>query len=702
HYGSPYQGLFVISVADESDFAKALHRTLKSRPGVAFINLRGATEEVIREFLMKPEVVQRFIESSGGVPENLPDLLEIIPAKVEHLYLRRFERLDDEEQRLLGVLAAFGKPVSPELLLRVVDKPPSSMLSGLFDRRMVTKRVHRGQLMVDFPTEDNRQLVYARVDEKVRRSLHGRIAALFEERMSYGEQTDVVELARHYLRSDDKSRAAEYCLLAAERLHISFAYEQAIELLDRAFPHIQGAEERCEVLERLIDLRACQSEHKKALYYCGLLKKETPEEQRGPLYRRVSEMLLELGAYRTASKLLEQAKELLEALPESQDRLDELVRVEAVNAEALYGRGKYDQVLEVCARALKKIASSPAADAQRQVLRLTNTMGKVHLFQEDFDRATEAFRSNLRRAEQNHWSTEMVRARFNLGAIALRQRDYSEAEEIFQECLLQGPGSQNPITKAFCLMNLGVLYHKTHRYENALDSYLHGLATFKKSGNDLQFAVVALNLGDLYLTIGDLIRARALVENSLALSQANDLGFFKGWASHVMSGIARGERRYAEAEKFAGEAETVLERLGSLTWLRRARVQRAQLAYDQGQLDRCQSILDAIPLEPKETESGQEAKDIEGQTRLLRGQIHTRRGHLAEARPELESARDLFRAVGSLEGLWEVELRLAELSIAGGNKEVAGTHLKEGKKQVSALAKQVPDALRETYMASRG
>lgn len=689
-----FSGLCAVSLAEESGLRASFGRTLNDRPSVTFLNMRTATEEAVRRFLMQAEVVERFVKSSGGLTDNMSDLIETIPENVEDLFLKRCEQLNDVEAEALGAMAVFAKPIQPDLLLRVIDTTHhKANLSALLERRLLVKRVHRGELLVDLPSEENRKTIYAGLSEEQQKTLHGNIAELLEERSRFGEYADHAELAHHFLRSGMVAKAVEYCLTAAERLHISFAYEQAQELLEGVLPHLEEHETRREVLDRLVDLCACQSEHKRALYYCGLLKKTLDTSARGSLYRRIGEMLLELGGYRKALRVLERARALVAAEPDSQERVDELIRIDAVAAEAFYGRGQYDQVEGLCEASLKKISASPSGAAQRQVFSLTNTLGKVHLFRENYEAASHAFADNLRRSEEHPWPAEATRARFNLGAIALRRCDWESARETFNECLNFGLNAQNPIIKAFCLMNLGVVHHKTHAYEEALDSYLNGLATFKKSGNDLQFAVVALNLGELYLTLGDLKRARALVETSLEVTQNHEIKFFKGTASYVLGGIALEEARFDEAREALSAAAEILGSLGSPMRLRRVNVRQARLALEEGNSELAIELLDTIPLGDEE----REAKEIEGKARMLRARVVGQEDP-AEAQAQLAAARSLFEEQDSRELIWLADLAMGEQALSEGRRSEAKRLLDRASGLVDELKGHVPEALQQTYL----
>jgi transcriptional regulator with GAF, ATPase, and Fis domain/tetratricopeptide (TPR) repeat protein len=691
-----FRGRFVASLADESELTRSLLERLSGRAHCALIDLRGAAEEAIRQFLTRADVVERFLSTSGGRADDLDEIIETLPSKVEDLYLRRCESLRLEELEVLGALAVFGRPVTPELLLAAVAGGPagSASLTALLERRLLSRRVHRGQLLVELPSEENRALVYLRLDPALRAVLHARVGSLLEERARFGGEADAAELAHHFLRSGEPERAVPHALAAAEQLHISFCYGRAVELLEGVLPVVDGAQRR-EVLERLIELEASRGDHRRALYFCGLAKKHLPAAERGPLYRRIAELLSEMGAYRRSLASIGRARARLGATLGPEGAL-EACRLDTVAAEAHYGLGDYDQVLRVGADALHRVAALPSAEARRMAVQVRNTLGKVHLFREDYGAANEAFEANLSLARGANWPNEICRAQFNLGAIALKRLDYETAERVFGDCLAFGNGSENPVVRAFCLMNLGVVFHKTFRYERAIRSYTEGLATFRKSGNDLQYAVVALNLGDLYVTLGDLERAAGLVAEGLDLAESHDIKFFVGWGLHLRGCIARRQGRPGEADAALAQAEATLAELRAATWLHRVRLERAELALAQDEPEACRTHLAGVPVGGVE----RDAREVAGLARLMAGRLASREGDGAAALEAFAEAVALFEGTNAREALALAEAARGEHHAAGGRAAEARAHLTAALTLWEDLARRVPATLREGYLGA--
>ncbi|MBN1946245.1 MAG: sigma 54-interacting transcriptional regulator [Bradymonadales bacterium] len=692
-----FVGLFAVSLAEGEPLLANLREHLDGRQGVRFIDLTDATEESVRRFLSSPEVIQRFLDSTGGDAIHLESLVESLPHNVEDLYLRRCEQLSSQEREVLEGLAVCGKPIAPDLLLLLLGLESCAViLNDLIQKRVIVRRVQRGQLLIDLPSQGNRQVIYHRLDPARRARLHGRYAGILRQRARFGDSPDVAELARHYLRGEHPQEAIETSLLAAERLHMTFAYEQAIELLEAALPLTAGGKDRQAVLERLVDLYGCRHEHRRALYYCGLLKKEVRPTDRGVLFRRTAEFLLQLGSYRSALRLLEKAEQAFESTGDAADRQEERIRIAAIAAEALYGLGQHDRVVRECQAGLGRVLGSTQAEVLRQAIRLNNTLGKVYLQQEEYDRAIAVFRQNLEQAQEQGWSEEAVRARFNLGTVALSQRDYERAEELLSSCLVSDEGEVSPVIRAFIQMNLAVAYHKTNRYARALDSYLLSLSTFSRSGNELQYAVAAMNLGALYELLGDLGRARELVGHSLKIMQARGMRYYEGWASYVLGSIALEEGQLGEARACLAHALQVMSQQGSETWVQRIQVRLCRLDLQAGEVAGCRARLSALV----QAGTTREEREIEAEAHQSLGQALIASGQTEAGLSELMRARNLAEEVEAQDRLWRIDLRLAEQYQRDGRSGEAIARLQAAASLIHKVAEQLPPGVESVFLGT--
>ncbi len=692
-----FQGTVVVSASEVDGNLSSLEDELSDRASTHWISLRDLEEEAIRTFLLRDDIVARLTQASSGSVEALSDLLGSLPGKVEDLFLRRLERLDRSERRAIQALAVLGAPAKPDFLLRVVDDagaPPS--LSLLADQRMIARHVARGELLISLPSEANAVAVYESMTAERKELLHGRVAAMLEERARLGEPTEIGEIARHYLHSNVVEKAYQYAIEAAERLHISFAYDRARSLLELLLPRLEDEGRRGKVLERLVELCAAANAHDAALAHSRAHLEVSGLDRHASILRKQAEILLSTGSYDEALERVDAARTLAsDHLPDEQAPL-ELLRLLSTEAECHYGRGQYDEAQAAAQKGLTEAGSLGDVDAKRQALHLTNTLGKVHLFLGKYEQATAEFAGNRERAKELGWPEEEVRALFNLGTIALQEREYERAETVFAECLTFGSHTSNPITRAFLKLNLAVVFQKTRRYGEALDAYLDGLATFQQSGNDLQLAVTAMNLASLYETIGQFDRARELIRLSIEITEKRDMRYFHGRSLYILGSIQLIERDWSGATTSLESASEVLGGTSSKSFGGLISIGLARAAHGAGNKALRDDYLAQLTLDGDDNELA----DARAEADLRRGYFALDDGDIEAARPALERALIVFERLDRAERVWLTRLYLA-LAVAGeGDSSRARSLVISAMELTREIAVLLPQALREVYLSA--
>lgn len=692
-----FRGLLVLTFqsAPESRSASllnALTRGLRDRPHVAFVDMRRVDEETVQRFLTQPETVARFLAVTEGDIGNLRALLDTLPSAPNGLFLARMSDLSVEAKRLLEVLAVVGHDMSPSSLsaLTAGGHSTTEAVDQLLAAGILTRLVSRGSLSIGFSQPSFATLVYDNMASERRREVHASLAEVLAERHRLGQPVDIEEIAHHQLAGGRREELLEHVLAAADKLNQNFAFERAREMLTLALAMIDRASDRERVIERLIDLSSSLGDHVKALFYCGQLKKIRHGGDLVAVYRRIGKALLDMGKYELAVQAL--AKSMQHAA-ESPDPL-ELVRVLSYTAEALYGRGEYDRAIEVCKQGLDRAEERDADDeTQHLVMDLTNTMGKVCLFREDYQLARDYFALNRERAETAGLPDEEIRALVNLGTIAVQRRAYDVAEGVFIECLSFSGDAAHPLTRAFCMLNLAVIYQKTLRYGEALDSYLHSLAAFKKSGNDLQFAVTAMNLAVLYELLGDLPKAKALTETSMELTRAREMRYFHSRNCYVRGMIALNEKDPQTALDYLDRA---LQGFSAAGRTMRARVALSMAGAHHAlkqKLDR-DEWLSRVELSDDTAES----RELTGDHALAVAGFLADEGAWAGAEERARTARRIFHTAQLPEKLWRANLELARITRAQARLNEANLFIAEAASAVERLVENVPEPLRKSYL----
>jgi len=645
------------------------------------IDLSGVDEEAVRSFLQEPEVVRRFLASSAGNVDNLRALVDDLPEGLDDLLVRRLLGLPAEARAVLEVLATYNRPCAPELLARLLSKENVAFAQNvrlLLDEKLLAQKIDRGQFLLTLATPQSQSAIYNSLNETRRAAIHDGIARLLEERLELGQTVDIEEIAHHFLRGSNPQKAVSYALDAAERLHITFAYQREAEFLAAALPRLSEDARRFGVLERLVDLHFALNSHRRALYYCGQLKAALPVAERFPAYLRTARVLLEMARYRQAINALERASALVPENGADRRQLDALL------AEASYGQGDRSRARALCDSGL---------DGNNEVSRLNvdflNTRGKVLIADRQFVEARTAFEQAIALCDEHFWPEERVRARFNCGIVALHLEEHAAAETIFRQCLNEGHYITNLVIRAFCLLNLAVLYHKTLRWKEALEYYLHSLATFQKSGNDFQFVATALNIAELYLELGAHERAKALTEAAARVLEKQEIHHYSAWRLQLDGRIALEERDYPKALDCLTRAEPIAV---DKAWAKRRElyIDLARVAFILGNEE---DFLRYIDLERDTLRSD----ECEALTERLEGQVAQSLGEHDRARTKLGAAARFFAGQKQDHLLWETLHELAEIEFAVQNDQAGRILIQRAQEISRRLVDAVPESLKANF-----
>lgn len=686
-----FAGTVVVTTSEAEGALANLRAELTDRPNVHFLSLEESERQQIRDLLTSADVLERLMRASSGSPDQLRELLDAIPERADALILDRLERRSRVERKVLETLAVLRRAVKPDVLLRLADvgdETPS--FSSLAESRLIVRQVNRGELLVDFPSPEHRDVIYQSIPEAARRMLHGRIAEMLEERSRLGASVDLEVIAGHYLASDDDAKASRYALEAADRLTIAFAFQRAAELLEQLLARAERRALRIEVLERLADVYAHLQESEAALRALAELATLVDGVRQVDVQTRRARLLLESGTPDRAREVVADARALLEghelAADEERPRRDEL---DVIAAEAAYATGQYDEATRVASDALGR----PGEMSLLARIRLRNTLGKVALFRGQYTEASESFGENQRAAHEAGFASEEVRALFNLGTIALQRRRYEDAERIFHQSLNFGEATSSPVTRSFLQLNLGVVYHRTLRYGEALRAYLGSLAMFRRSGNDLQYAVTALNLGSLYETLGDFERARAALETSLAVTGRRDIRYFRGRGLFVLGLVELASGRHDAARTTLTEAQRLLGGEGS-AFGARIQVALARAAHAAARPSLRDELL-ARAHTNEETPDGEQAR---AEVDLYAGYFAAMEGRGDEGRERMERALLVFEEQAAHESIWLARLFLAEFHTRRGSLGRALGLARSAWDLIEHIAVQIPDAIRARYL----
>ena len=181
-------------------------------------------------------------ERSEGVPFFVEELVscdgEVMargyPATLRELLLARYERVGEDTQRVLRLLAAGGSCVEHSLLEAVYSGNPAEIDDA------AREAVEAGIVVIDGTSFTFRHaLVHDAIHDQLlpgeRVRFHTQYATALEGRARADTAlSDAVEISHHWMMAHDLRRAFTSSLAAGERARASFAFATAARMIERA------------------------------------------------------------------------------------------------------------------------------------------------------------------------------------------------------------------------------------------------------------------------------------------------------------------------------------------------------------------------------------------------------------------------------------------------------------------------------------
>jgi tetratricopeptide (TPR) repeat protein len=216
-----------------------------------------------------------------------------VPATVQAVLASRIDRLPAARKELLQMLAVLGREFPLDLVQCVTTKSSNEleeMLAQLELAEFVFEQpTSGGALEYIFKHALTQEVAYNSLLGELRRALHDRAAQAIED--LYGNQLEdhYGDLANHYLRGNDTSKATRYAELAAEQAISRGAYPQAMSLVETALKLVEKLPDAVEGSRAELGLHTIESTV--AIVLHGASSKE-----RERVIRRMCELAEALGA----------------------------------------------------------------------------------------------------------------------------------------------------------------------------------------------------------------------------------------------------------------------------------------------------------------------------------------------------------------------------------------------------------------------
>jgi class 3 adenylate cyclase/predicted ATPase len=214
-----------------------------------------------------------------------------VPATVQAILASRIDRLPAEEKELLQTLAVLGREFPLGLVQRVMRKPNDElerMISRLQAGEFIYEQPAAGDVEYIFKHALTQEVAYNALLVERRKLLHERAGEVLES-MFVGQLDDhLYELAHHYSRSDNVSKAVEYLERAGQQALQRSGYADSISRLSAAIDLLQKLPDSPEHIQREVRLQLALG-----LAFMAVRGFAAPEVERA--YTRAWELCERLG-----------------------------------------------------------------------------------------------------------------------------------------------------------------------------------------------------------------------------------------------------------------------------------------------------------------------------------------------------------------------------------------------------------------------
>jgi class 3 adenylate cyclase len=211
------------------EFRDLMHTRTEGNPFVL--------EEMLREAIDRGDV---FRTQHGWDQRALADVR--IPETVRDTILLRFARIDPAEAEILQAAAVLGRTFDYATLVAVANAPETTVQSAL--------AVGVAQQLIEEIGSQYRwrhALTQEAIADEIvlprRQEIHSRAADVLA-----ASNASALQVARHLLHSGRFSDAVPACFQAAKEAEASFAFGEALEVLEHALPHVTDPLERSRLL----------------------------------------------------------------------------------------------------------------------------------------------------------------------------------------------------------------------------------------------------------------------------------------------------------------------------------------------------------------------------------------------------------------------------------------------------------------------
>jgi class 3 adenylate cyclase/tetratricopeptide (TPR) repeat protein len=556
-----------------------------------------------------------------------------VPATVHAVLAARIDRLPPEEKHLLQTAAVIGTEVPLPLLQAIAEVPEAALHHGLahlqaaeflYETRLFPEHAYT------FKHALTHEVAYGSLLQEHRRVLHTRIVEVLE-RLSPDRLAEQVEhLPHHALRGEVWDKAVTYCRQAGEKAMARPAHREAMGYFEQALSALAHLPEQRDTLEQAIDLRLA-----------------------------LRSALQPSGDRRRILACLREAEALAEALDDPR-RLGQVLRFLSAHFRNM---GVYDQAIATAQRTLALAMASGDVVLHALANRFLST---IYCAQGDYRRAIDCLKPAVavfdgarRREHFGQVNLPAVLSRAESAWCHAELGTFAEGRALGEEGLQIAEAVAHPGSLMYASWGIGLLALRHGDLPRALPQLERAVGLCQDTDLPFYFPLMAVALGSAYTLAGRIANAIPLLTQAMEQTTAMELVSYQALChlslgeAHMLSGRleeahALTERALALTRKHQerGEQAYALRFLGDIA----VRREPPEAAQAEAHYRQALALAEGLGMRP-----------LQAHCHLGLGMLYVKTGQREQARTELSTAIELYRAMDMTFWLPQAEAALAQV-----------------------------------------
>ncbi len=462
-------------------------------------------EQIFTSQKLHPAALSNILQKSSGIPlyvvelgnqlkkykknDILTGLLinhkeEDLSNLVLEVLQNQLDELTITKRSILQVSSVLGRRFSYQILrqFEILHMDLLSELYALKGLELLEEQVLPGDIFFSFNPSLLRDAAYRMLTKQQKEELHTRAARKLEREHHETSADFLYEIAFHWLKAGNFSRARLYLKKAAEKALDLGMPAESLELINFGLEIINRSKRGLTGSNRMLAL-----------------------QQEALLRNLAGKAVHMLGDYQVSSKHFQQMYNLAESVG-NKHWMTLACKGLALNA---IEQGKTSQAFHFLEKGATLYGKSLPAH-------IKNVQGIAWLRNGDLEKAQNLFQTLIDTAEENNISfLSRADACNNLGLTCWQNGALIEAKNAFEKGLQYWRREKNMFGQAATLNNLGIIAEKQGKYSQALRFYNESAILSEQTGYVLGLTATYANIANLHLLTGNAVQAEKAALQSI-------------------------------------------------------------------------------------------------------------------------------------------------------------------------------------------